>query len=223
MSKLWENGDPVAIVAGTIVLSFVGLGFLSFGCRAIINHQNLFDIFFAIAVSFVGLSCLVMLVGILRYKWQELGPALKEKMQTRSLPKTVVEMEQFPLIIGEQNRFFIRQYCKKTDEFFGCKADISLALEETEEYYAPNGRPEYSETRQRAECFVHGHKFDNENENARYELLFTALLPVEDYVPTTRARFLTASLQYEWYLRVRIYSEKGTLLSRDFPVVLSHR
>ena len=211
LSKLWEHGDPIAIVACTIGFSVAGLGLVGAGCRAIANQHWLVGI----GLVIFGLFFLSVLILTLRYKWNELKPPPKPKSMLRKPPKTVVEIEQFPLVIGEENRFFIRQYCKKRDEFFGCNVKISLVLAE-EEVYAG----QYNETRQRVERLVHEHQFDSETGNTRYELLFTAPLPAEEYVPTTRAHFISAHLRYEWYLRVRIYSKNGTLLSRDFPVVL---
>ena len=226
LSKLWQHGTPIAIVVCTIMFSFGGLGLIMSGWRGFFNNQNPAGFLGATFATLFGLYFLVILVLALRFKWNELKPEPKQKSMMRFPPKTIVETEQHPLIIGEESHFFIRQYCRKIDEFFGHNVDISLVLVEEAEYFGHQGRTELLETRQRAERFIYEHRFDNKSESTRYELSFTALLSAEDYVPTTRARFLSARLHYEWYLRVRIYSGSGTgsgtILSRDFPVVLSY-
>jgi len=219
-SKLWKH-NPIVIALGTTVFFCMGLVYCFAGYRTITNPQNVIVFFGAIFSFLLGIFLLVLSVLVLRYKLQELKPDIEYLKRIRSLPKTVVETERMPILIGEENRFFIRQYGKNTDEFFGCSAEISLVLEETEEYYGQKGYSELTETRQRAKRLVHEHWFDHETESRRYEFSFTAVLPAEDYAPTTHAHFLSARLAYEWYLRVEIFSKSGTLLSRDFPVLLS--
>jgi hypothetical protein len=222
-SKFWEHGEIFVLPIATIVFSLMGLGFFGIGCRVIVDYQNPVGLLVGMVQAVVGLFFCVVVGLIWYYVWGKAGADFKSMMRMRTFPKTAVETDQFPLIIGEEKRFFIRQYCKKADEFFGCTADISLVLIEEEKSYPSNEYTGFTKTRERAKRSLYEQRFDSVTGNSRYEFLFTVLLPADDYVPTTQARFKSAALGFEWFVRVEICSKSDSLFYRDFPVVLSYR
>lgn len=205
----WRAG----IIAGIILLVFVLLALLGICCNLGTPDGTVGLVGWIVAIG-MG-AFFVFIAGLtLFYHWRNAKP----ESVGQSTGKTVLETENFPLVIGQQNELLVRQYCQP-DEFYRCTAEVSFILRESDTLMARGGGVAQDVVKERFRHCVYTHEIDK-TLDPYYEFKFSVFLPPDDYIPSTCVSFSSGCVELEWRLRLKIHSGRATALVREFPVII---